>query len=153
MIDELDFRKSWSFFPTGVSVLAVKNQNDIIQGMTASSVMSISLNPPIIMVSVGVERSIIKNLKTSEFISVSLLSKNQADIANYFSRPHNPDNNFFYNKENCFYIKECLGYFLCKKNDFIKIGDHIVYFLEVEKFEFQDIEPLVWYKGNFENSL
>ena len=28
MIDELEFRKSWSFFPTGVSVLAVKNKDN-----------------------------------------------------------------------------------------------------------------------------
>ncbi|MBC78571.1 MAG: hypothetical protein CL772_01040 [Chloroflexi bacterium] len=153
MIDEMDFRKSWSFFPTGVSVLAVKNQNDIIHGMTASSVMSISLDPPIIMVSVGIERSILKNLETSEFISVSLLSKDQSDIANYFSKAHSSDNDFFYHKKDVFYIKDSLCYFMCKKNNSIKIGDHFVYFLEVKKLEFKDKPPLVWYKGKFENSL
>lgn len=153
MIDEMDFRKSWSFFPTGVSVLAVKNQNDFIHGMTASSVMSISLDPPIIMVSVGIERSILKNLETSEFISVSLLSKDQSDIANHFSKTHNSDNDFFYQKKDVFYIKDSLCYFLCKKHNSVKIGDHFVYFLEVEKLEFQDKPPLVWYKGKFENSL
>ena len=54
MIDERDFRKSWSFFPTGVSILAVRNEQNNIHGMTASSIMSISLDPPIIMVSIAV---------------------------------------------------------------------------------------------------
>ena len=153
MIDEMDFRKSWSFFPTGVSILAAKNQKDSIHGMTASSVMSISLDPPIIMVSIGIERSILENIERSEFVSVSLLSNNQSNIATYFSKPHASDHDFFYNNNDVFFIKDCLGYFFCKKNDFIKVGDHIVYFREVKEIEFDDKPPLVWYKGKFENSL
>ena len=47
-------------------------------------------------------------------------------------------NDFFYNNNDVFFIKDCLGYFFCKKNDFIKVGDHIVYFLEVKEIEFDD---------------
>jgi len=153
MIDESDFRKSWSFFPTGVSVLAVKNEQGNIHGMTASSIMSISLDPPIIMVSIGIERSILKNIENSAFVSVSLLSNEQSNIASFFSKPDSSENNFFdINKEE-FYIRECLCYFFCKKYNSIKIGDHIVYFLEVQKIEFKDKSPLVWFKGKFEKSL
>ena len=153
MIDEKDFRKAWGFFPTGVSILAVKNQDNEIHGMTASSVMSISLDPPIMMVSVGNERSILENLENSDFISISLLSKEQSNIALFFSKPHSFENDFFNIKDDFFYIKECLSYFFCKKNHSIEIGDHIVFFLEVEKIQFKDKPPLVWYKGEFENSL
>ncbi len=153
MIDERDFRKSWSFFPTGVSILAVRNEQNNIHGMTASSIMSISLDPPVIMVSIGVERSILKNIENSDFVSVSLLSNEQSDIATFFSKPNNSENNFFDNDKEAFYIKECLCYFFCKKSNSIKIGDHIVYFLEVEKIEFKEKPPLVWFKGKFENSL
>jgi len=153
MIDERDFRKSWSFFPTGVSILAVRNEQNNIHGMTASSIMSISLDPPIIMVSIGVERSILKNIENSDFVSVSLLSNEQSDIATFFSKSNNSENNFFENDKEAFYIKECLCYFFCKKSNSIKIGDHIVYFLEVEKIEFKEKPPLVWFNGKFENSL
>ena len=84
MIDELEFRKSWSFFPTGVSVLAVKNKDNNFHGMTASSIMSISLEPPIIMVSVGLERSILDHLESADFFSVSLLTKNKKMLLCHF---------------------------------------------------------------------
>ena len=50
MINDSQYRKSWSFFPTGVSILATQDDNENYLGMTANSVMSISLNPKIIMV-------------------------------------------------------------------------------------------------------
>ena len=78
MITDYQYRKSWSLFPTGVSVLATKNNNQFF-GMTANSIMSISLDPKIIMVSVGNNRTIIEYLKKDKEASVSILSKDQID--------------------------------------------------------------------------
>ena len=44
MINDSQYRKSWSFFPTGVSILATQDDNKNYLGMTANSVMSISLS-------------------------------------------------------------------------------------------------------------
>ena len=153
MIDELEFRKSWSFFPTGVSVLAVKNKDNNFHGMTASSIMSISLTPPIIMVSVGLERTILDHLESADFFSVSLLTKKQENVALSFSKSNNQNRSFFSSNEDVFFIDDCLGYFFCVKHKSLRVGDHMVYFLEVENMEFYTKDPLVWYKGNFENIL
>ena len=108
MIDQNEFRKSWSYFPTGVSIVATKDQEQEILGMTANSIMSGSLNPPIIIVSVGNERSILKHMKISDLISVSILSQNQSNIAEYFSKPNNETSSFFKEEENFFYINKFL---------------------------------------------
>ena len=85
MINDSQYRKSWSFFPTGVSILATQDDNENYLGMTANSVMSISLNPKIIMVSVGNNRSILKFLQETKNASVSILSSKQSNVAEFFS--------------------------------------------------------------------
>ena len=84
MITDNQYRKSWSLFPTGVSVLATKNNNQLF-GMTANSIMSISLDPKIIMVSVGNNRTILEHLEKNKEVSVSILSKDQLHVADFFS--------------------------------------------------------------------
>ena len=58
MKNEKLYRESWSLFPTGVSVIAALDNKKNVHGMTANSISSISLNPNILMVSIGMERSI-----------------------------------------------------------------------------------------------
>ena len=70
-----------------------------------------------------------------------------------FSKSNNQNKSFFSSKEDVFFIDDCLGYFFCVKHKSLRVGDHMVYFLEVENMEFYTKDPLVWYKGNFENIL
>ena len=103
MINDSQYRKSWSFFPTGVSILATQDDNKNYLGMTANSVMSISLNPKIIMVSVGNNRSILKFLQETKNASVSILSSEQSNVADFFSSSTQnllENNDFFYNSKN-----------------------------------------------------
>ena len=85
MINDSEYRKSWSNFPTGVSVLATRDNNKNLVGMTANSLMSISLEPKIIMISVGNNRSILEYLGIKDNVSISILTKGQSNIADYFS--------------------------------------------------------------------
>lgn len=154
MITDYQYRKSWSLFPTGVSVLATKNNNQFF-GMTANSIMSISLDPKIIMVSVGNNRTIIEYLKKDKEASVSILSKDQIDVADFFSNTDNRDNskNYFEYKKNIFYVKNSLCHFFCKIIDSYIIGDHTVFSLNVLDMKLEDKEPLIWYKGNLNNKI
>ena len=109
MINDSEYRKSWSNFPTGVSVLATRDNNNNLVGMTANSVMSISLNPKIIMVSVGNNRSILKFLQETKNASVSILSSEQSNVADFFSSSTQnllENNDFFYNSKDIYYIKD-----------------------------------------------
>ncbi|NCG35095.1 MAG: hypothetical protein GWO78_03750 [Dehalococcoidales bacterium] len=154
MITDYQYRKSWSLFPTGVSVLATENNNQFF-GMTANSIMSISLDPKIIMVSVGNKRTIIEYLKKDKEASVSILSKDQIDVADFFSNTDNKDNskNYFEYKKNIFYVKNSLCHFFCKIIDSYIIGDHTVFSLNVLDMKLEDKEPLIWYKGNLNNKI
>jgi len=155
MITDIEYRKSWSLFPTGVSVLATKNNKNELFGMTANSIMSVSLDPKIIMISVGNKRSILEYLKKNKEVSISILSKDQLEIADFFSNSHdlNNSNNCFEIKKNIFYVKNSLCYFFCKIIDSYLIGDHTVFTLNVLEMNLKNNEPLVWYKGTLNNKI
>ena len=155
MINDSEYRISWSNFPTGVSVLATRDNNKNLVGMTANSLMSISLEPKIIMISVGNNRSILEYLGIKDNVSISILTKGQSNIADYFSNSNQSlKENYFLEKNEIYYIEDCLCYFFCKIINFYVVGDHTVFSLLVEKMNIgENRSPLIWYQGNFSNKI
>ena len=155
MINDSQYRKSGRCFPTGVSILATQDDNENYLGMTANSVMSISLNPKIIMVSVGNNRSILKFLQETKNASVSILSSEQSNVADFFSTSTQnllENNDFFYNSKDIYYIKDSLCYFYCEVMNSYLVGDHTVFSLKVDQMNLNEkSSPLIWYKGKFSN--
>ena len=148
MKNEKLYRESWSLFPTGVSVIAALDNKKNVHGMTANSISSISLNPNILMVSIGMERSIKDHLSKSTSISISVLASDQIQIANHFaisnSTNFSKNNNYFQFSNEYFFIGKCLSFYFGKIIETHKIGDHEVYFIEVKYFDlFKNKEPLV----------
>lgn len=158
MKNEKLYRESWSLFPTGVSVIAALDNKKNVHGMTANSISSISLNPNILMVSIGMERSIKDHLSKSTSISISVLASDQIQIANHFaisnSTNFSKNNNYFQFSNEYFFIGKCLSFYFGKIIETHKIGDHEVYFIEVKYFDlFKNKEPLVWYRGKLSKPI
>ena len=55
--DQLTLRECWGRFSTGVSIITTRLDNKKIHGMTANGILSVSLNPPIVLSSIGIERN------------------------------------------------------------------------------------------------
>ena len=55
-------------FPTGVTVVTIKKPSGDIHGMTASSFLSLSLNPPMILFSVKKENEILRFIKKDKIM-------------------------------------------------------------------------------------
>ena len=77
-----DFRAAMSRYPTGVTVVATYRDGQAV-GMTANSFASVSLEPPLVLWSVGKtgERGQVFSDATS--FSICFLGTDQADIAQY----------------------------------------------------------------------
>jgi flavin reductase (DIM6/NTAB) family NADH-FMN oxidoreductase RutF len=78
--------RSW---PHGVSVLAVDYEGDRM-GVTVSSLVSLSLDPPLVGVSVGKQASLYELLRNAGAFSVSMLGSDQEDIARHFAAGRPP---------------------------------------------------------------
>jgi len=78
--------RSW---PHGVSVLTVDYEGDRM-GVTVSSLVSLSLEPPLIGVSIGKEASSYELLRRAGAFAVSLLGAGQEEIARRFAAGRPP---------------------------------------------------------------
>ena len=79
-----DLRGLMRFWPHGVSVLTVDYEGDRM-GVTLSSLVSLSLDPPLVGVSIGKQASLYELLRNAGAFSVSLLGDGQEDLALRFS--------------------------------------------------------------------
>jgi flavin reductase (DIM6/NTAB) family NADH-FMN oxidoreductase RutF len=79
-----DFRRAMRHLAGGVSVITVGRAKDIT-GMTVTSVSSLSVDPPTLIVSVNRESSSWRMLKRHGVFGVNILTADQADIAERFT--------------------------------------------------------------------
>lgn len=78
--------RSW---PHGVSVLAVDYEGDRM-AVTVSSFVSLSLDPPLVGVSVGKQASLYELLRNAGAFSISMLGSEQEDVARRFAAGRPP---------------------------------------------------------------
>jgi flavin reductase (DIM6/NTAB) family NADH-FMN oxidoreductase RutF len=79
-----EFRKSMRHLPGGVSVITVGRGSDIT-GMTVTSVASLSVDPPTLIVSINRESSSWPLLRRYGFFGVNIVNADQLDIAERFA--------------------------------------------------------------------
>lgn len=84
-----DLRGLMRFWPHGVSVLSVDYEGDRM-GVTVSSLVSLSLEPPLVGISVGKQASLYELLRRAGAFAVSLLGAEQEEVARRFAAGHPP---------------------------------------------------------------
>jgi flavin reductase (DIM6/NTAB) family NADH-FMN oxidoreductase RutF len=89
MVSGEDLRGLMRFWPHGVSVLSVDYEGDRM-GVTLSSLVSLSLDPPLVGISVGKQASCYELLRRAGAFAVSLLGSEQEALARRFAAGHPP---------------------------------------------------------------
>jgi flavin reductase (DIM6/NTAB) family NADH-FMN oxidoreductase RutF len=89
MVEGDELRSLMRSWPHGVSVLTVDHDGDRM-GVTVSSLVSLSLEPPLVGISIGKQASCYELLRRAGAFAVSLLGSNQEDIARRFAAGRPP---------------------------------------------------------------
>jgi flavin reductase (DIM6/NTAB) family NADH-FMN oxidoreductase RutF len=84
-----DLRGLMRFVPHPVAVLSVRTDRDTM-GVTVSSLVSLSLEPPLVGVSIGKQASVYELLRNAGAFSLSILGDGQEDLARRFASGHPP---------------------------------------------------------------
>ncbi len=85
MIDERQYRDAMSLFPSGVTVVAADDGHRV-HGLTVSSFASVSLSPPLCLVCIRIDSSILPIIRAAGAFSANFLAADQAAIAELFAR-------------------------------------------------------------------
>lgn len=146
-----NFKKTLSKFVTGITVVCIK-EKDKVYGKTVNSFNSLSLNPPLVLFSLGNYSSSIKIFLRSKYLTINILSKKQKKISDHFSQknPSSYDNYFADGDNNTSILKDCVANIECKIVEKIKKGDHIIFICRVNRVKYNDkLKPLSYYNSKY----
>jgi flavin reductase (DIM6/NTAB) family NADH-FMN oxidoreductase RutF len=148
-IDEQLFRKTLGRFATGVTVITVAHQEHV-HGMTANAFMSVSLHPPLVLISVGHSAQMYRLLALDTRYGVSMLSDDQEGLSRHFGgRPMEGHEIAFLMEEGVPLLKGAIAHAIARVVDVHQAGDHTLFLGEVEYLHVGHGSPLVFYAGSY----
>ena len=143
------FRTAMGKFATGVTVITTK-VGENVHGMTANAFMSVSLNPKLVLISIGEKANMNQLIKESGKFAVSVLNENQQDMSAYFAGQIKEERDVQFDTFNELpVIKDALVNLTCNVHESVIAGDHTLYIGEVTDLRVQDGEPLGFFEGKY----
>jgi flavin reductase (DIM6/NTAB) family NADH-FMN oxidoreductase RutF len=135
-------------FATGVTVVTTAHR-DTIHGMTANAFLSVSLRPPLVLVSLGRCR-MGEMLPRTRRYGISILAHDQEHFAAHFAaqRPASVEPTFTWNR-GLPLLDGAIAHLVCRVVDVHPAGDHELWIGEVEHVDQREGEPLLFYTGRF----
>jgi flavin reductase (DIM6/NTAB) family NADH-FMN oxidoreductase RutF len=152
----MEYRKALGQFPTGVTVVTVEREPGKVQGMTANSFTSVSLDPMLILVCVDERAKILPFLQKKKRFGVSVLKSGQQAISEYFARGvHSAEAeerlaiHFVKMASGVSVLENALLQLNCSVVASHLAGDHTIFIGEVETAGIDEGEPLLFFRGEY----
>jgi flavin reductase (DIM6/NTAB) family NADH-FMN oxidoreductase RutF len=148
--DPRTFRKALGHFATGVTVITTVHEG-CVHGMTANAFCSVSLEPPLVLVSVDNRSHMHRLLRQSGRYGVSILARGQEMLSRHFAgRPQEGLQVPFCWHEGYPLIEGSIAQLTCKVVNAHPAGDHTLYIGQVEQIGYSDENaPLLFYGGKY----
>ena len=147
--DKRQFRNALGRFASGVTIVTTRDSVRT-HGMTANSFVSVSLDPPLILISVDNRANMHTLLPTTRYFGVSVLAEEQELLSNHFAGREVAGLEIpFVDQHDVPVIDGAVAHFVARVVDIHPAGDHTLYIGHVEHFEARDGRPLVFHAGNY----
>jgi flavin reductase (DIM6/NTAB) family NADH-FMN oxidoreductase RutF len=151
-MDAAQFRQLLGRFASGVTVLTVVDAGGRPMGMTATSLASVSLDPPLISVCVDHEAELHDViLRSSEFV-VNILSSHQETLARRFSDKYEDRFDgigYHLSPEGLILLDGTLAHIICERAGEYPGGDHTIVLGKVVGGAARSGRPLLYYRGGY----
>lgn len=148
--DSRDYRHALGRFATGVTVVTTYHE-ERMHGMTANAFVSVSLDPPLVLVSVDHRAHLHRILQHTSRYGISVLAEDQEVISGHFAgRPVEGFEVRFITRRGIPLIDGAVAYFIVQVVDAHPAGDHTLYIARVEHYEWQDKRPLLFHAGRYD---
>ncbi len=86
-IDRRHYRRTCARFATGITVVTTLDSHGHPHGMTVNSFSSVSLDPPLVLVSIDLKNAILGHFISSSWFAINILAEHQEDLSRRFSSP------------------------------------------------------------------
>jgi flavin reductase (DIM6/NTAB) family NADH-FMN oxidoreductase RutF len=147
-----DFRRAAGRFATGVAVATVVDSSGDAHGLTVSSVASVSLEPPLLLFSIGHSSSSLGLFRSSKYFVLNILGDDQREISDRFARKgHDRFGGLEWRagQTGAPLIRDALAHIECSVFRRITAGDHDIIIGEALAAHTRSGDPLIHHAGRY----
>ena len=151
-MDPAQFRELMGRFATGVTVLTVNGPGDRPLGMTASSLASVSLVPPLVSVCVDHAAELHDAILAAPVFVVNILESGQEWLSRRFADKHEDRFDgigYHRNPEGRVLLDGALAHIVCDRFARYPGGDHTIIIGRVIGGTTGSGHPLLYYRGGY----
>ena len=151
-VDEAQFRQLLGRFATGVTVITARDADGHPRGMTANSLASVSLEPPLVLVSIDHAAAMHDLLMTSPAFAINILASNQETVSRRFAQDREARFDGVGYQESprgLFLLDGALAHLECEREATHEAGDHTILVGRVVAGTTRDSRPLCYFRGGY----
>jgi flavin reductase (DIM6/NTAB) family NADH-FMN oxidoreductase RutF len=152
-LDQDEFRSVLGRFASGVTVVTVADKHGRDFGITVTAFTSLSLDPPMVLVCIDHEASILPALASASHFVVNVLAQHQEAIARRFSVPDAEQRfeglGFTRGQSGAAVLEDVLASLECRMVESVPGGDHTIFLGQVESANVRQDTPLLYYRGGY----
>ena len=143
-------RDAMAYWPSGVAVLAVRRRGRL-EAITLSSLISISIDPPLVLASIGQHAAIRPALEEAARFTVSILAGDQGRVASTIADRFPRIESFFRDDEGDPVLIDALTTIVCTTSQTHAAGDHVLYLGAVERIlSGREADALVYMRRKYQ---
>jgi flavin reductase (DIM6/NTAB) family NADH-FMN oxidoreductase RutF len=147
-----EFRRACGRFATGVTIATVLDAAGAPHGLTVNSFTSVSLEPPLILISLGHAVTAIQHFRTSKYFGINMLNVEQRPLSDRFARK---GQDRFDGLEWCPgvtgvpLIPGALAAVECSVYRIVPMGDHDLFIGEMLHVSVAEGDPLLYFASSY----
>lgn len=146
------FRRTLGMFATGVTVLTTR-VGEQVHGMTANAFMSVSLRPPLVLISLDRRARMCGMLHEGTRYGVSVLAAGQSELSDHFARRATDVAPAFTVVRDTPLVEGALAHIVARVVRSYWGGDHSLFLGHVEYARYGEGEPLLFHGGRYERMV
>lgn len=151
-INPRDFRNALGTYGTGVTIITATAADGKPYGITCNSFASVSLNPPLVLWSLGVYSSSLTVFQNASHFTVHVLGASQQALANKFAKSSEDKFagvDWTPGLGNAPVLAESVANFQCRSVNRYYGGDHVIFLGAVEAYAYNASEALLFARGTY----
>jgi len=151
-VEPPQFRQLLGRFATGVTVVTSRSPDGEPIGMTANSLASVSLDPPLVLVSVEKQHDMHTAMEQGKHFVFNILSDEQEALSRRFAASEKDrfrGVSYRENQSGIAILDGVVAHLECEKQATVPGGDHTIFIGLVVGGDTTDRRPLLYYRGGY----
>lgn len=148
-----ELRAAFGCFPTGVTIATCRSEGLVPVGVTLNSFVSVSLDPPIVSISLGITARCLSAFLADDRFAVHVLTACQLPLARILARPSSVRWESIAHRtieSGHVLLPQFVAAFLCERLEIHRVGDHVLLFGRVQRLAHDASQaPLTFFHGAF----